>query len=67
MCFDSYVRPFITILTCFMTVYLCHYKLMKKKEYHTWIKLNVPHDTIVTRSDEGLALETLALESLYGS
>ena len=39
---------------------------MKKKEYHTWIKLNVLHDTIVTRSDEVLALETLAFESLYG-
>ena len=31
LCFDSYVRPFITILTYFMTFYLCYYKLMKKR------------------------------------
>ena len=35
LCFDSYIRPIITMLTCFMPFHLCYYKL---KEYHTWIK-----------------------------
>ena len=37
LCFDSYVCPIITMLTRFMTVYLCYYKGIR--EYHTVVTL----------------------------